>query len=66
MIYNLQVLKTTITVFKQPSINHQVASCALLCIAEIVSTLKVNVIAQLPKFMPPLIAVMADRENLFK
>ncbi|XP_060600074.1 HEAT repeat-containing protein 1-like [Ruditapes philippinarum] len=61
-----KVLKTTITVFKQPGINHQVASCALLCIAEIVSTLKVNVIAQLPKFMPPLIAVMADRENLFK
>ncbi|XP_053394592.1 HEAT repeat-containing protein 1-like isoform X2 [Mercenaria mercenaria] len=61
-----QVLKTAVAVFQHTSTSVQVSSCALLCIAEVVSTLKMHVIHQLPKFMPALIKVMADREKLFR
>ena len=62
----LQVLKTAVGVFTGSHGNIQVSSCALLCIAEICNTLKVHVIQHLSSFMPPLLKVMKDQDQLLQ
>ncbi|KAL4236600.1 HEAT repeat-containing protein 1 [Mactra antiquata] len=61
----VMVLRTSVDVFNHKQTNIQVAACALLCIAEIVSVFKHHVIEQLSTFMSVLVAVMADTDKLY-
>ncbi|XP_052775291.1 HEAT repeat-containing protein 1-like [Mya arenaria] len=60
----VEVLKTSVEVFKNEAVGVSVSSCALLCIAEICQTLRVHVIQHLPTFMPAIITVLADHKQL--
>ncbi|XP_052257206.1 HEAT repeat-containing protein 1-like isoform X2 [Dreissena polymorpha] len=62
----LEVLKTSVAVFKHETSGQQVAACALLCVAELCQTLKVHVIQLLPTFMPAILASMADTKVLLQ
>ncbi|KAK3612581.1 hypothetical protein CHS0354_042081 [Potamilus streckersoni] len=61
----IQVLKVSVQVFTGHYDNQQVSACALLCLAEICSTLKVHVIQHLPLFMPQLLNILSKEEALF-
>lgn len=60
----IQVLKTSVEIVKLETTGIQVRSCALLCIAEICQTIKVYMIQYLPSFMPALINILTDQEQL--
>ncbi|KAL3869078.1 hypothetical protein ACJMK2_041804 [Sinanodonta woodiana] len=61
----IQVLKVTMEVLTGNHANQQVSACALLCLAEICSTLKVHTIQHLPLFMPQLLNILSKEEALF-
>ncbi|XP_041818040.1 HEAT repeat-containing protein 1 isoform X2 [Chelmon rostratus] len=60
----LPVLLQTVEIVTSPQEEKNVTGSALLCIAEVVSTLKALAIPQLPKLMPAVLRTLTDRKDL--
>ncbi|XP_029695501.1 HEAT repeat-containing protein 1 [Takifugu rubripes] len=60
----LPVLAQSVDIISSPEEEKNVAGSALLCIAEVVSTLKALAIPQLPRLMPAVLAILKDRKDL--
>lgn len=58
------VLLKTVDIVTSPEEEKNVTGSALLCIAEVVSTLKALAIPQLPRLMPAVLLTLTDRKEL--
>ncbi|XP_070846670.1 HEAT repeat-containing protein 1 [Chaetodon trifascialis] len=60
----LPVLLQTVDIVMSPQEEKNVTGSALLCIAEVVGTLKALAIPQLPRLMPAVLQTLTDRKDL--
>uniref|UniRef100_K1R8X6 HEAT repeat-containing protein 1 n=1 Tax=Magallana gigas TaxID=29159 RepID=K1R8X6_MAGGI len=60
----IKVLKTSVEIFSSDGVNQSLQASAVLCIAEVCSSLKAHVIAQLSTFMPKIVSCLKDSQLL--
>ncbi|XP_056020027.1 HEAT repeat-containing protein 1-like isoform X2 [Ostrea edulis] len=58
----IKVLKMSVEIFRSRAGNQSLQASALLCIAEVCSTLKAHVIAHLSSFMPKIVSCLKDNQ----
>ncbi|XP_058262423.1 HEAT repeat-containing protein 1 isoform X1 [Hemibagrus wyckioides] len=61
----LPVLSKTVELVANPKEEKNVMSSALLCVAEVTSTLKALAITQIPRLMPAVLQALKERKDLF-
>lgn len=64
MSFCFQVLKTSVEIFSSDGVNQSLQASAVLSIAEVCSSLKAHVIAQLSTFMPKIVSCLKDSQLL--
>ncbi|XP_034311475.2 HEAT repeat-containing protein 1 [Magallana gigas] len=60
----IKVLKTSVEIFSSDGVNQSLQASAVLCIAEVCSSLKAHIIAQLSTFMPKIVSCLKDSQLL--